>query len=301
MWNQANNLLAGRYEMHEQLGQGGTASVHRAFDKQDQRWVAIKLLSPELGRYLSIQKRFEREANILSSLDHHGIVKVYGLEQTDAHHWITMELVNGQSLEHWRRRHGPMPTIMGVTIAIQICEGLKAAHRYGVIHRDIKPSNVLVTQTNMCKVVDFGLAVGPNCPRLTRTGLTMGTVGYMAPEQREDASRAGAAADLYSVGATLLALLSGQNITDIHQALEIVGDNIPLALSQVLVRATLPDPERRHSSIAQFYDRLCRLKGSLDTADPKTPPLHIPLTERHDGSSREMNTICLSDIETVQN
>ena len=275
-------FLGDRYRLHQVIGQGGMATVHRAYDHVGERWVAVKLLAPAVARLLSAQRRFAREAEVLQRLDHPNVVRVYEWRAEAAASFLAMELVEGRSLESWSRHHGPMPPRMAVSAALHICEGVGAAHAAGIIHRDIKPANVLVSPEAQCKVVDFGLARGGHHERLTRTGVTMGTYGFMAPEQNHDASAATVAADIYSVGATLLALLNGRPHLDIREALNAVSAQLPLALARALVNATLTEPDRRYPTLLSLHRALSRAQRQLPADPPGAAPLHLALGAREE-------------------
>lgn len=268
-------LLQGRYRLHQVIGQGGMATVHRAFDEQTQHWVAIKLLAPALARVLSVQRRFAREAEVLQHLEHVNIVRLFSWHADRDMSFLVMELVDGRSLADWSLKNGAMTMRQAVLVALQICAGVQRAHEAGIVHRDIKPANILVDAQGVCKVVDFGLARGGEHERLTRTGITMGTFGFMAPEQIEDAASVTTAADVYSLGATLISLLAGRAFHDIRQGLDAVGDRVPLVLARALVNATLTNPEQRYQSIPQLEKTLRRALEHLP--EQPTPPLHIPL------------------------
>jgi len=253
------------------------ATVHRAFDSQEQRWVAIKLLAPAMARHLVIRQRFSREAELLGRLSHPNIVPIYAMEQSESLTWLVMELIEGQTLSRWSQLNGRMPPRMAVEAILQVCAGVQVAHSAGIIHRDIKPSNILVDPSGSCRVADFGLARSADSARLTRTGMTMGTHGFMAPEQQDDAVRAGIPADIFSVGATLLSLLIGRAPTDIPSGLEAASPGLPLSLAQVLMRSTLSDPENRHDSIEQLIRALRSSLTELPRIPEGTPSLHIPI------------------------
>lgn len=271
-------LVGRRYRLQQVLGEGGMATVHRAYDHQQERWVALKLLAPAVARHLSVQRRFAREAEALRRLDHPNIVRLYEWCAASEASYLAMELVEGRSLESWSRRFGPMPPQMAVGVALQICAGVAAAHDAGIVHRDVKPANVLVGPGGVCKVVDFGLARAGDHERLTRTGVAMGTYGFMAPEQHSDASTATIPADVYSVGATLLALLNGRPHPEIRQALNAVSAQLPLSLARALVNATLADPGKRYPDVASLGRALRRALRQLPEDPAHTPPLHIALS-----------------------
>lgn len=279
--------LGNRYELVETIGQGGMATVHRAFDHQEQRWVAIKLLAPAMARHLVIRQRFSREAELVSRLDHPNIVPFFSMEQSQSLVWLVMELIEGQTLGRWSQLHGGMPPRMAVEAILQVCEGVAFAHSTGIIHRDIKPGNVLVDRSGRCRVADFGLARSADSVRLTRTGMTMGTFGFMAPEQQDDAVRAGVPADIFSIGATLLSLLIGRAPADIPSGLAAVSSSLPLSLSQTLMRSTLSEPKNRHDSVSKLSRALRASLHDLPPVPDTTPKLHVPIPPMtHSGRSR---------------
>jgi serine/threonine-protein kinase len=274
--------LGKRYELVEAIGQGGMATVHRAFDRQEKRWVAIKLLAPAMARHLVIRQRFSREAELLGRLSHPNIVPIFAMEQSENLTWLVMALIEGQTLGRWSQLHGMMPPRMAVEAILQVCEGVRFAHNAGIIHRDIKPGNVLVDPSGSCRVADFGLARSMDSVRLTRTGMTMGTFGFMAPEQQDDAVRAGVPADIFSIGATLLSLLIGHTPADILSGLEAASSSLSLSLSQILMRATLSEPENRHNSVTQLIRALRTSLDELPLVSEDTPSLHIPIPTTSD-------------------
>lgn len=289
-------LLRGRYRLQETLGEGGMATVHRAYDHHNACWVAIKLLAPAVARRLSVQRRFAREAEVLRRLNHPNIVQLYDWQPAAEESFLVMEFVDGGSLDTWSRRFGPMSPRMAVQATLQICSGVGAAHAAGIIHRDIKPANVLTTAAEQCKVVDFGLARAGDHERLTKAGLTMGTYGFMAPEQNTDAATATILADIYSIGATLIALLNGRPHLDIRQALNAVSSQLPLSLARVLVNTTLAEPSKRYSSIDDLYRALQRALKHL-SQDTPVQPLHVRIL--HDDEENNPTITPNSAEETI--
>lgn len=273
LYDAYNRPLAGRYRLHELLGEGGMAVVHRAQDEETGAWCAIKLISPQMVQHLQVQQRFLREADVLARLNHPNIVRIHGVHQEEGMGFLVMELVEGRSLYDWMFTHGPMPPAMAVAAVQQVCAAVEAAHQAGVIHRDLKPSNVLVGPDGSCKVVDFGIARALDAGRLTRTGMTMGTWGYMAPEQQADATRVDHRADIYSLGAMLLSLIAARIPDPIEEVLAVVATPEPLL--RVINRATLRQPPHRYADVPALRAALNRLE--LPPDPPETPPLHLPL------------------------
>ena len=204
----------GSYEIVAPIGAGGMGEVYRAHDSKLNRDVAVKVLPASLAKDADFLARFQREAQVLASLNHPNIAAIYGLEGNA----IVMELVEGETLK------GPLPLAEAMAVARQIAEALEAAHEKGIIHRDLKPGNVMVTPAGVVKVLDFGLAksversavtTGPNSPtltmRATEAGLILGTAGYMSPEQAAG-KPVDRRADIWSFGVVVWELLTGKRL-----------------------------------------------------------------------------------------
>ena len=173
----------GDYQILALAGSGGMGVVYRALDLKLQRTVALKFLPDELVSNESQKAQFLREARTASSLDHPNIGVIHGIEETaDGRTFIVMAYYEGETLAR-KLMAGPLPPEQTVDIAIQMARGLAEAHSRAIVHRDIKPSNVIVTQQNVAKIVDFGLARATSNSMSTQTMSTSGTIGYMSPEQ----------------------------------------------------------------------------------------------------------------------
>ena len=196
------------YRIVEKLGEGGMGFVYRAEDVKLGREVALKFLPPEWTRDTEARARFLHEAQAAASLSHPNICTVYEIDEAEGHTFIAMEVVEGESLKN-RIARGPMKIHEAVIAALEIAQGLAAAHARGIVHRDIKPENVMVTAEGRPKLMDFGLAMSRSRIRLTRTGTTTGTVAYMSPEQSrgEEVDRR---TDIWSFGAMLYEMLTGR-------------------------------------------------------------------------------------------
>ncbi|WP_160573510.1 protein kinase domain-containing protein [Actinomadura physcomitrii] len=212
-------VLLGRYEILGKLGAGGMASVHLAYDRTLRRQVAVKLMLPGLAQRGDSRRRFEREATVVASLEHPGIVTVHdgGHASLDGEDlpYLVMEYVEGetvaQRVERLRAGGERLPVPDALELTAQVLDALAYTHARGVIHRDIKPSNVMITSAGSVKVMDFGIAriAMPDATKLTESGKLVGTAHYIAPEQIEG-RQAEPASDLYSVGTMLFELLSGE-------------------------------------------------------------------------------------------
>lgn len=269
-------LAQGRYILARQLGEGGMATVYRAYDQRLQVWRAIKVLLPQYSSKKKVMARFEAEAQMMALLEHPHIVRVYDVGREDDQAYIVMELVEGGALVDWLERHGPMPPRLAVDVIIQTCRALDAAHQRGVVHRDIKPHNIMVDRTGSCRLTDFGIArAGDMDASLTKTGAVMGTWGYMAPEQRSDAKHVDARADVYAIAATLYSLLTDRVPMDLFAADRDASmmEGIHEALLPALSKATSYRREDRHDTALDFARDLEAVLDHLPPDPDDTPAL----------------------------
>jgi serine/threonine protein kinase len=262
----------GRYELIEPLGEGGMATVWRAFDTKIQAECAIKLLHPEVAERKSYRSRFLAEARTMSRLDHPNILRVFDVGDEDGRYWFTMEVVEGGALIDVLEHTGKLGPLEALDLTFQILQALAVAHQAGVVHRDVKPDNILLSPDGRARLSDFGIARIRNerVDHRTRTGVSMGTVGYMAPEQRENARGVGPPADLYAVGASLYALVTGCEPPDLFAAhLDArLLEGIPPSIRDVIRHATTYRIENRYADaramahdVAGAYDAIARGKG----------------------------------------
>jgi len=221
----ASGTQFGRYEIRSQLGIGGMGEVYRARDNRLNRDVAIKVLLDSCLRDPERMARFEREAQVLASLNHPNIASIYGLEETNGHEpnqvGLVMELVEGPTLAD-RLRTGPIAFDEALPIAKQIIDALEVAHERNIIHRDLKPANVKVTEEGVVKVLDFGLAKvfvtdtpnadlshSPTLLKGTEAGVILGTAAYMSPEQAKGKA-VDKRSDIWAFGCVLFEMLTGK-------------------------------------------------------------------------------------------
>jgi serine/threonine protein kinase len=268
----------GPYRILRELGRGGMGVVYLAArdDGEFRKQVAIKLLPP--GADEKEIRRVRRERQILADLDHPNIARLIDGGSLDGRPYVVMEFVEGQSLREMLDAEGALPLEKVREIARQVCAGLDAAHRCGVIHRDIKPANLIVAEKDgelRVKILDFGIAklqqAGAETMK-TQTGVIIGTVSYMPPEQVADegGARIDARADIYSFGMALYEMLAGRpaftadsylNVLYQHQHAQPTpphklpaGSRIPPAVSQVILKALAKDPAERQQSALQLAD-----------------------------------------------
>ncbi|HEX5042143.1 MAG TPA: protein kinase [Candidatus Polarisedimenticolaceae bacterium] len=238
----ASGIRLGSYTIAAPIGAGGMGEVYRAMDTRLGRQVAIKVLPSEVARDPDRLARFEREAQLLASLNHPNIAGIYGLDEADGKAFLVLELVEGEDLQQ-RLKRGPVPVDEALALALQLAAALEAAHEKGIVHRDLKPANVKVTAEGQVKVLDFGLAKaygadrsGPvldpgNSPTMTEAatsaGMILGTAAYMSPEQARGRA-VDKRADVWAFGVVLYEMLTGQRL--------FTGETISDTLAAVLTR-----------------------------------------------------------------
>ena len=277
----STETIAGRYRIERRLGVGGMSTVHLAFDQRLERYVALKLLAEHLADDPTFVSRFRREALAAARLIHPNIVQVFdfGFDERQHQHFIVMEHVPGHSCAELLRDHGALDIDEAVEIIAQACRGLDYAHRNGVIHRDVKPGNLLVSDAEVVKLADFGIARAAGQSSITQVGSVLGTAAYLAPEQARG-EEAGPQADIYSLGVVTYQLLSGRlpyeanslsELTLKQQreapaSLESLNPNIPPELAQGVMFALAIDKERRPADAISFAEAL--RKGSHGIQPP---------------------------------
>ena len=259
----------GPYEIVAPLGEGGMGVVYRAHDSKLSRDVAIKVLSQHLAGDPVALERLQREARTLASASHPNILSVFDLGTSDGLTYIVMELLDGHTLRTLLG-DGPLPIRKAVDYAIQIAQGLGAAHDRGITHRDLKPDNLFVTRDGRVKILDFGLArqnaaLGTDettaLARGTAPGTVLGTVGYMSPEQVQG-KPADARSDIFSFGAVLYEMLAGRRAfkgesaaDTMHAilrgdppALDEAAEGLPPALGRIVAHCLEKSPDQRFQS-----------------------------------------------------
>ncbi len=283
----------GAYEIQSLIGSGGMGEVYRAHDSRLNRDVAIKVLPSDVAGDQDRLDRFEREAQVLASLNHPNIAQIHGIDDSTGAPALVMELLDGRTLNDEIAR-GALPFGRVVDLAIEVADALDAAHAKGVVHRDIKPANVFITDRSQAKVLDFGIAkiapVSANVPggedatqvvrnHATTLGTTLGTVAYMSPEQARG-SQSDARSDLFSFGVVLYEMATGVQpfagstpvatlealFARTPPAPSTLNRSVPVEFDHIVAKAMEKDRDLRYQTAADIRTDLKRLKLTSDSA-----------------------------------
>jgi len=278
--------FAGRYTINEELGRGGTAVVYKVYDEKLQVPRALKLLSATLRRHTGMRRRLRSEAQAMAALDHPHLLRVYDIGEEGGQDYVIMALAEGGSLADIIDEHGPLSAHDAVAYTLQLLAGLERAHAANIVHRDIKPQNLL-RQGGVVMIADFGIALfdRENVERQTAVGAVMGSLAYMAPEQRLDARSVDHRADLYAAGATLFVLLTNNSPFDLFLAAPDSPrwEGIPEQLRPIIRHAMGPNPEDRYQSAREMSrDLLPFLARYTSTPSPHSPDLNATAAATRD-------------------
>ncbi|MFQ5652259.1 MAG: protein kinase [bacterium] len=276
------------YEILEKLGSGGMGVVYKAQDTKLERFVALKFLPPHLSQAEEEKKRFIHEAKTASALNHPNIATIYEIDEADGQIFIAMEYIEGKSIEDMlvgANGRLPLPVDDAISHAIQIAEGLQAAHEKGIIHRDIKPANIIITEEGQAKIVDFGLAKLAGRTMLTKEGTTLGTVAYMSPEQTQGA-HIDHRTDIWALGVMVYEMLAGDHPFkgDYEQAVmySIMNENpefitkvrseVPTQMEKILEKALEKNPDKRFLTTDEMLMELQTVREKLKSGESKSRP-----------------------------
>lgn len=282
------SLLAGRYRTQRTLGTGGMASVLLVRDERLGVERALKLLVPRFAEQEQARTRFEVEARTIAALRHRNIVTVHDVVVDPEHVFMVMEVARGGTLAQKVKQEGPLSPRFAVQTMLAILKALEVAHRQRVVHRDVKPHNILFRDDGTPLLTDFGIArLLDQDQGLTRTGMAMGTQGYMAPEQRLDARRADVKADIYGVAATLYAALTASTPGELFakETQQQIARVFPEPLAKVMHHATCYLPQDRYDSAQALRQALERVLPTLD--DVPLPPISDPLSMSATGNTAD--------------
>jgi eukaryotic-like serine/threonine-protein kinase len=285
-------MIAGRYRLERRLGVGGMSTVHLAFDERLERPVAIKLLAEHLADDPTFVSRFRREALAAARLVHPNIVQVFdfGFDDSQHQHFIVMEHVPGYSCAELLRDRGRLGVEQAVEVVCQACRGLDYAHRNGVVHRDVKPGNLLVSEAEVVKLADFGIARATDQSSITQVGSVLGTAAYLAPEQARG-EEAGPQADLYSLGVVTYQLLSGRLPYEANSLSELTlkqQREAPLPLDHL--KPDIPPELAQAVAQALALDKVQRPRGAMAFAEMLRAGVHGIARRPADAPTSQMGT-----------
>lgn len=251
---------AARFKIVGELGHGGMGVVYKARDTKLGRIVALKSLRPENLENRKVMERFWREAKVIASLNHFNIIQIYNVLEVEQGLWIEMEFVTGGSLKDRVETQGPLTEDEAVEMGAQLADALYQAHEKGICHRDVKPGNILLTDRGTPKLGDFGLAQDrEGASDMTLPGTLMGTMFFAAPEQLTSGRNADQRSDVYGLGATLYAALTGEAPRTIRL------EKVPEKIRPVIAKCLEEHPDKRYPSAAELAAALlgCRTRSGL--------------------------------------
>lgn len=267
--------LQDRYEILEQIGSGGMSEVYRAKCHKLNRLVAIKVLKEEFSSDAGFVKKFKMEAQAAAGLSHPNIVSVYDVVDEGSIHYIVMELIEGITLKSYITKKGRLGSKEAIGIALQVAQGIAAAHDQHIVHRDIKPQNMIISRDGKVKVADFGIARAVTTQTIGATAV--GSVHYISPEQ----ARGGfsdSRTDIYSLGITMYEMVTGTVPFDGDNTVSIalahleqpitppsrLNPEVPVSLERIIMKCTQKKPEKRYADV---YELISDLRHALVDPD----------------------------------
>jgi serine/threonine-protein kinase len=289
-------ITIGDYRLTKKLGQGGMGAVYLAHQVSLDRNVAVKMLSKELAAKPAFVQRFLREARVMAKLDHPNILRCYEVGEALGYHFLSMEFVEGGSVESWLKKLGKFSIGDSLHITLATAHALQHAHELNLIHRDIKPDNILLTKKGVVKVADLGLAKAKDDDMgITKTGTGAGTPIFMAPEQARDAKHVDGRSDIYAVGCMLYVFLTGQSPFKGETLVELIeakekgkftpvrqfNDEVPERLDLIIDKVLAVKPEHRYQTCAELIlelenlglaNRTLSFIAPAEGPRPATPP-----------------------------
>jgi len=274
-----------QYRIVEEIGRGGMAIVYRAYQPSLKRYVAVKVLYPQLTVDATFVQRFLQEARTAARLDHPNIITIYDVGQAGGTYYIGMRFVEGQTLQQLIQREGALSPARGAHILQQLASALDYAHRQGLIHRDVKPSNVMLGKGDHVTLTDFGIARAAEGTRLTRTGVIVGTPEYMSPQQAQGVE-VDHLTDIYSLGVVAYEMLAGRvpfagttphavlhkHVYETPPPLRAMAPGIPRLVEKAINRALAKDPRKRYQSAGEMGEALTRAVSGLPRRVPTPRP-----------------------------
>jgi serine/threonine protein kinase len=293
-------LLGNRYELLEQIGEGGMAIVYKAKCHLLDRYVAVKVLKEEFNNDEDFVEKFKNEATAAASLSHTNIVNIYDVGSENNINYIVMEYVNGKTLKRIIKENVRLSYSKTINIAIQIASALECAHKNNLIHRDIKPHNILVTEEGIAKVADFGIAKVANSMTITNSSQIIGSAHYFSPEQAKGGF-VDCKTDIYSLGIVMYEMVTGKVPYDADSAVsvaikhiqepavppkQIIWD-IPESLNRLILKAIEKEPIKRYQSAKEMLNDLNRIKQNSNS--------EIKLSSMEDDFTKVMAPVNISN------
>lgn len=282
-------LINDRYEIVRLIGEGGMANVYLAKDTILDRKVAVKVLRGDLAGDEKFVRRFQREALSASSLSHPNIVEIYDVGEDEGNFYIVMEYIEGKTLKQLIKKRGVLSLPETMDIMLQLLDALASAHDSYIIHRDIKPQNIMIKESGLVKITDFGIAMALNSAQLTQTNSVMGSVHYLPPEQ---ASGKGSTirSDIYSLGILMFEMLTGKVPFRGDSAVEIalkhmkepipsvreINPVVPRSVENIILKATAKNPKNRYKDVREMADDI---KTCLDESRENEPRITFKYPE----------------------
>lgn len=294
-------VLGNRYELIEKIGEGGMAEVYKAKCNKLNRFDAVKILKKEFSSDTLVVEKFKREATAVANLSDNNIVNVLDVGTQDDINYIVMEYVKGKTLKDVIRENGKIPYTKAVGYGIEIAKALDCAHRNNIIHRDVKPQNILVTEDDIIKVTDFGIAKSTDSATITNTSKILGSAHYFSPEQAKG-NYIDYRTDIYSLGIVLYEMVTGRLPFDADSPVSValkhiqeqpvppinINDTIPESLNSLILKAIEKDPIKRYSSCKEIINDLIKIKRNEN--------IDVTPKKQDDQFTRVMSPITDEDI-----
>ncbi len=278
------STFAGRYQVVEEMGRGGMGRVYKVIDTKLKEELALKLIHPEIAADERIINRFGNELKMSRKISHKNVCRMYHLEENEGIHYLTMEFIKGQSLKDMIGMMGQLSPGQALSVVKQVCEGLAAAHKLGVVHRDLKPSNIMIDREGNIRIMDFGIARSLKAKGITRTGTMIGTPEYMSPEQVEGLET-DQRSDLYSLGVILYEMVTGRipfdgetpfsialkHKTEKPQDPRDINPQIPENINRMIMRCLEKDREKRYQTAEELLAELSKIEEGIPTEERVIP------------------------------
>jgi tRNA A-37 threonylcarbamoyl transferase component Bud32/tetratricopeptide (TPR) repeat protein len=284
------STFAGRYQIIEELGQGGMGRVYKTLDTEINEKIAIKIIKPEIASDEKTIERFRNELKIARRIAHKNVCRMHELNKDQDKYFITMEFVAGGDLKSLIRRTRRLDAGTAISITKQVCGGLAEAHDLGIIHRDLKPSNIMIDDGGSAKIMDFGIARSIKSKGITGSGVMIGTPEYMSPEQVE-AGELDQRSDIYSLGIILYEMVTGKLPFDGETAFAIgmkhknekpgdpreINPQVPAELSLLILRCLEKDKEKRPQTTREIWEGLTRIEEGIPTVTFSARKILLPV------------------------